>query len=47
MSLPAGANIYLPKLAVVDRVVDEIAEVKTFLVNANRSSVSERPRGRN
>ena len=30
MSLPASANIYLPKLAVVDRVVDEIAEVKTF-----------------
>lgn len=24
------ANIYLPKLAVLDRVVDEIAEVKTF-----------------
>jgi sulfhydrogenase subunit gamma (sulfur reductase) len=25
-----AANIYLPKLAVLDRVVDEIAEVKTF-----------------
>lgn len=30
MSRPAPDNIYLPKLAVVDRVVDEIDEVKTF-----------------
>ena len=30
MIAPATENIYLPKLAVVDRVVDEIAEVKTF-----------------
>lgn len=29
MTLPAD-NIYLPKLAVLDRVVDEIHEVKTF-----------------
>jgi NAD(P)H-flavin reductase len=29
MPLPTD-NIYLPKLAVLDRVVDEIAEVKTF-----------------
>jgi len=30
MSLPVGDNVYLPRLAVLDRVVDEIAEVKTF-----------------
>jgi sulfhydrogenase subunit gamma (sulfur reductase) len=30
MNLEDAANIYLPKLAVLDRVVDEIAEVKTF-----------------
>lgn len=28
--LPSPENIYLPKLAVLDRVVDEIAEVRTF-----------------
>ena len=26
----AADNIYLPKLAVLDRVVDEIREVRTF-----------------
>jgi sulfhydrogenase subunit gamma (sulfur reductase) len=30
MTATAPDNIYLPKLAVLDRVVDEIAEVKTF-----------------
>jgi sulfhydrogenase subunit gamma (sulfur reductase) len=30
MNSPGIDNIYLPKLAVLDRVVDEIAEVKTF-----------------
>jgi NAD(P)H-flavin reductase len=30
MNPPATANPYLPKLAMLDRVVDEIAEVKTF-----------------
>jgi NAD(P)H-flavin reductase len=28
--IDAATNVYLPKIAVVDRVVDEIAEVKTF-----------------
>jgi NAD(P)H-flavin reductase len=30
MSVAATENIYLPKLAVLDRVADDIAEVKTF-----------------
>jgi len=30
MSPPQAENIYLPKRAVVDRVVDDIAEVRTF-----------------
>jgi len=30
MIAPAEVNIYLPKLAVLDRVEDEISEVKTF-----------------
>jgi NAD(P)H-flavin reductase len=29
-TLPATENVYLPKVAVLDRVVSEIAEVKTF-----------------
>jgi len=31
MSQPQPENIYLPKLAILDRVVDEIADVKTFV----------------
>lgn len=30
MIAPATENIYLPKLAVIDRVVEEIADVRTF-----------------
>ena len=30
METSAPDNIYLPKLAILDRVVEEIAEVKTF-----------------
>jgi NAD(P)H-flavin reductase len=30
MSLSATENVYLPKVAILDRVVSEIAEVKTF-----------------
>ncbi len=30
MNTPSSDNIYLPKIAVLDRSVDEIAEVKTF-----------------
>jgi NAD(P)H-flavin reductase len=30
MNLPATENVYLPKVATLDRVVNEIAEVKTF-----------------
>jgi len=30
MSRPQTENIYLPKLAILDRVVEEIADVKTF-----------------
>jgi sulfhydrogenase subunit gamma (sulfur reductase) len=30
MNLPVPDNVFLPQLAVLDRVVDEIAEVKTF-----------------
>lgn len=30
MNVPATENVYLPKVAILDRVVAEIAEVKTF-----------------
>jgi len=30
MSAQAAENIYLPKVAILDRVVDDIAEVRTF-----------------
>jgi NAD(P)H-flavin reductase len=30
MSQPHTENVYLPKIALLDRVVEEIADVKTF-----------------
>ncbi len=30
MNLPSAENVYLPKIAIVDRITDEIDEVKTF-----------------
>ena len=30
MNMPSAENVYLPKIAVIDRIADEIDEVKTF-----------------
>src|SRR5512141_945457 len=30
MNLPSAENVYLPKIAIIDRIADEIDEVKTF-----------------
>ena len=30
MNMPSAENVYLPKVAVIDRIADEIDEVKTF-----------------